>query len=343
MAKKHKVKPWQVTSAQFWSSVPDSLTEWQVRKNGGLTNIVKSLYGNQEAIVDVASVPSKKIKKIKLVQPKLENFTVHRTDIKEVFKLCGVKQDGVLRVVVQPDTHCPHYDEAAVSAYCDFLSYYKPHGLVNLGDFLENESVAPWEPSSAKPRRFVPEIKNARELLGRIGEAAGPQCKYKRFLIGNHEYWLQQYLNLKIPEMFDDIEELGVALNVESLLQLKKFGYDVIPVNEILALGDLNFIHGYYTGTNHAKKHLDVFGVNIMYGHVHDVQSFSGVSVKGIHEAISIGCLRTLNAPFLKGKPTNWSHSFAIVEYKIDGTYTRYVPIMINGKFSFMGKIFGEK
>ena len=91
---------------------------------------------------------------------------------------------------------------------------------------------------------------------------------------------------------------------------------------------------------HHAKKHLDVFGVNLAYGHLHDVQSFTGVSVKGVHEAFCLECLRSLNASFLKGKPNNWSHAFGIVEYRIDGTYTRFVPILINGRFSFNGKIF---
>ena len=85
---------------------------------------------------------------------------------------------------------------------------------------------------------------------------------------------------------------------------------------------------------------MSTFGCSIYYGHVHSVDSYSGVSVKGIHEAMSLGCLRTLQAKFLKGKPNNWSHAMGIFEFRKDGSYTRYVPIIVDGKFSFNGITF---
>lgn len=286
--------------------------------------------------------PITKIKKgvFKPKTPKLTNFTVHDADIKSLFEKANLKQNDIFRLVVQPDTHCPEHDQNAIGVFCQFLEYYKPHGIVNLGDFLEMKSVARWNPSDPSPKRIVPEIKIGISVLSKIDKALGSQCVYRGFLIGNHEDWLQQYLNEKIPEVLDGLEELGTKLTIDELLGLKKFGYETVPLNEILQIGDANFIHGYYTGKHHAAKHLDVFGVNIYYGHVHDVQSHSGVSVKGLHESMSLGCLRTLQAPFLKGKPNNWSHAFGIFEIRNDGSYTRYVPIMINGRMSFNGKIF---
>ena len=164
--------------------------------------------------------------------------------------------------------------------------------------------------------------------------------KYKKFFIGNHEDWLQQYLNLRIPEVIDGLERLGQRLDIESLLGINNSGFDGVPLNAILNVGDAYFIHGYYTGKHHASKHLEVFGVNVYYGHLHDVQSHCAVSVKGLHEAASLGCLRSLDAPFLKGKPNNWSHAFGIFEFQYDGSYTRYMPIIVDGKFSFNGKLF---
>ena len=142
--------------------------------------------------------------------------------------------------------------------------------------------------------------------------------------------------------VLDELQTLGVNLQIQELLGLKKLGYKIIPSNEILRIGNhCHFIHGFYTNTHHAKKHLDVFGVNVYYGHLHDVQQHSTVSVNGVHEAMSLGCLRNTNAPFLRGKPNNWSHAFGIFEFRADGYYTRYVPTIINGMFTFDGKIFG--
>lgn len=339
-SKKFKVEPSEVTSSQFWLTC-QGIKEWDLRKLGGYKGLRDTLYP--------AVASEEGVKKAKLVKPKvfkkqakkpIQNFEVHNIPVAELFKQLKLKDDEVLRVVVQPDTHAPEYDERAVGVFCNFLEYYKPHGLVNIGDYLEMESVSHWENGILKPRRLVPEIKEAKALLEVIGKAAGPQCILKRYITGNHEDWLQQYLTAKIPEVFDGLDELGTSLKFDSLLGLKGLGYEVIPLNEILKIGEAHFIHGYYTGVNHAKKHLDVFGVNLYYGHLHDVQSYSGVSVNGTHEAMSLGCLRTLNAPFMKGKPNNWSHAFGIFEFRADGTYTRYVPIIIDGEFSFNGKVF---
>jgi hypothetical protein len=334
-AKKYGVKPYEVTTAQFWSVAEGKIAEWEIRKVGGFTGIRGLEFPAPLVSRNDIIIPQSQKKTPKYKPPRLENFTVYPTDIRTLFKSAKLKDSDVLRVVVQPDSHVPEHDEHAMTAFCKFLDFYKPHGLINLGDFVENESVSHWEPKNPKPRRLVPEILVAKELLTRIDKAAGPQCIYKRYLIGNHEDWLDFKLTNKLPEVYDGIESLGVAL-----LGLKEMGYRVIPLNEILRLGELHFIHGYYTNKYHAHKHLEVFGVNIMYGHVHDVQSYSGVSVSGVHEAISIGCLRNLNAQFMKGKPNNWSHAFGIVEYTIDGRYTRYVPIIIDGRFSFQGNVF---
>jgi hypothetical protein len=276
----------------------------------------------------------------KPVAQKLSNFHVHETGMAELFERSGLKRDQVLRVVVQPDTHVRNADKAALKAYCKFLDYYRPHMLINLGDYMDMEAVSHWGAKDTSPRRLIQEIRQGIQLLSDIGTAAGPQCKTKKFIMGNHEDWLDQYLTAKVPEFIDGLEELGVDLTIGKLLRLDKFGYDIIPINEILRVGTAHFIHGYYTSATHAKKHLDVFGVNIYYGHLHDVQSYSGVSIRGLHEAMSLGCLCRLDAPFLKGKPNNWCHAFGVFEFRADGTYTRYVPIIVNGTFSYNGVIF---
>jgi len=338
-ARKYKTTPWEVTSSQFWNTVSNDdsaadLTEWEIRKRGGLKNILNLIYGKPKSTPKITKV------KFSLKQKKITNFKVHHSDIGAMFKKAKLKKNEIFKMVVQPDTHCPDHDPDAMSVFMKFLDDYRPHGLINLGDFLEMESVSHWRPNNPKPKRIVPELKIGRKLLNEITDAAGPQCKYRKFLEGNHEDWLQQYLNEKIPEVLDGLDELDINLDLKNLLGLNRLGYDFIPLNEILGVGEAHFIHGYYTGKHHASKHLDVFGVNIYYGHVHDIQGHTGVSVKGLHEAMSLGCLRTLKADFLKGKPNNWGHSLSVFEFQSNGTYTRYSPIVVGGKFSFNGKLY---
>jgi hypothetical protein len=258
----------------------------------------------------------------------------------ELFKAAKLKNEDIFKLVVMPDTHVPEDDKGAVSAFLQFLKWYRPHGLVILGDFLEMESVSHWDPKSAKPRRLVPDVKAAKALLKKIDLSAGPQCLFRRFIIGNHEVWQDSYLIEKVPEFYDGIEELGVSLRIQDLLGLKDFGFRVIPFNEILQVGELHLIHGIFTNTHHAKKHLDTYGVNLCYGHTHDTQQHIGVNVRSVYEAFSTGCLRTLDAAFLKGRPSNWVHAFGVVEFQKNGHYTKTVPHIINGVLSYGAKVF---
>lgn len=328
------VPPCDVTPAQFWTVATGRVDEWSVRKLGGFTGIRAIEFPppanrpRNAVLPQVTPSPARRL-------PQLGNFTVHTTELRELFDLAKLPATGVLRVVVQPDTHVPEHDERAVAAFLAFVRDYKPHGYVNLGDFMEMGAVSHWRPRDDAPKRLGPEVEAANALLDQLDRALGPGCVYKRFLIGNHEDWLDQYR----VERMSELEGLGL-LRVQDLLGLKDRGFRVVPLNEILRLGQLHFIHGYYTNKYHAFKHLEVFGCNLMYGHLHDIQSYIGASVGGVYEALSIGCLRTLNAPFMKGRPNNWAHAFGIVEYRIDGTYTRYVPIIVDGRFSFAGWLY---
>jgi hypothetical protein len=113
----------------------------------------------------------------------------------------------------------------------------------------------------------------------------------------------------------------------------------VIPENHILKINQAHFVHGFYTGASAIKKTLAAIGGNVYMGHLHSVEGTTIVSAQGLMECMSIGCLRQLQAPFMRGKPHSWANSFLIMEmYK--GGYTRYNPIMIDGKFSYNGKLF---
>lgn len=324
--------PSDLRRVDFYANMK-GVTAWNISQLGGYTQLVSTLFN---VPTRTSRTSGSKLPKYK--PAKLTNFTVHNNNMEDLFRDNKLPRDGVFRVVVQPDTHVPDYDRAAVDAMKQFMKDYKPHGYVNIGDFLENDPSSHWAAKDARPRRLVPEILEARQVMDDILDAAGPQCTFRRFLLGNHEDWTNQLLVEKIPEIYDGLEGLGVDLTVEGLLQLRSKNFKIVPINEILKIGSAHFIHGYYTSVHHAKKHLDVFGVNIYYGHLHDVQHHSGVSVNGLHESMSLGCLRTLNASFLKGKPNNWSHAFGIFEFKIDGSYTRYVPVISDGEFSFNGK-----
>lgn len=340
-AKKNKVSVTEVTRDMFFAEARKyGVRKSQIAKMGGFGNIKNELYGVKSKSVQKPIKP-KKEKKLVFKKRQLESFKCHEVDLKKLWKQCGLKQDDVLRTIAIPDSHIPYHHLAAYNSLYQFLSQYKPHAMVLMGDFLECDAVSHWPNDSLKPRRFVPQIQAGIEVLERLEKAAGKQCVLKRYITGNHEIWLENYLQTRIPEVFDGLTELGTDLSIHSLLKLDKFGYKTIPLNEVLRIGDLCYIHGMYTCSSHAAKHLSVFKNSVVYGHLHDTQSHVGISIHGTHEAASLGCLRTLDAPFLKGRPSNWVLSFSLIEYRYDGSYTRYSPHLNNeGVFSFNGKVY---
>jgi len=277
-----------------------------------------------------------KYRKICSRKEQIQGFFRHVLDLDDLFDRAGNPE--ILRLVAQPDTHVKFMFEPAVNAFLKFCQWYEPNIHMIMGDFADCEGIAHWEPHNLAPRRIVPEMKIARALLRKTVEHT-PTCSTRIYLEGNHEYWIQLAMT-RMPEFFDEIEELGIEINLKTLLALEKFGYEMFPLNHLVKIGRAHFTHGIFTQQHHAKKHLDVFKGNIYYGHLHDKQSHNQTSLDGDMEAASLGCLCRLDAQFLKGKPNNWSHNFGIFEFFRDGQYTFLRPDIRNGRLAIMGKIF---
>lgn len=269
---------------------------------------------------------------------KIHGFYLHNLDLAAMFKRAG--NPPVLKMVAQPDTHMKYRDIPATECFLKFLEFYQPDVDLIGGDFLDAEGLSPWPSDDMGPRRFVPEVIEAREWLGRK-VAATRKATTRIYLEGNHEDWINQFLaSGTAPQLHDGLEELGLEINLKKLLDLDGFGYQLFPVNHIVRVGKINLTHGLYTGGAHAKKHLDVLKGNIFYFHVHDEQAVVATSLDGPTEAHSLGCLCRLDAKFLKGKPNNWVHAFGIWEIFPDGSYTFMCPKIINGRMAYNGRVF---
>ena len=118
-------------------------------------------------------------------------------------------------------------------------------------------------------------------------------------------------------------------------------GYKYYTYNEPVKIGKLTFIHGAYATTYHAKKHLDCYGENIMYGHTHDIQRHTLTKLGGTIGAWSMGCLKDMspeNNKWLRGRLHNWNHAFAIVDWFKNGDFKVEVIEIINGKTTLWGE-----
>ena len=314
---------------------PKFMTDHLLRTVGGMEKL-KALAG---APTRTAAEEEKLVKQFHAIcsrKEQIQGFFRHTLDLEDLFKRAG--NPPSLKLIAQPDTHVKFMHRPAMNALLRFGRWHAPHVWLILGDFADCEGVAHWEPNSREPRRIVPEMKIARDLLAEIN-AATPTVSTRIFLEGNHENWIEQALN-RMPELFEGLDDLDLGINVKKLLALEKFGYNFFPLNHLVQIGKAHFTHGSFTQQHHAKKHLDTYKGNIYYGHLHDIQSHNQTSLEGHMEGASLGCLCRLDAHFLKGKPNNWVHAFGIFEFFPDGTYTFVRPTIFDGKFSFAGVVF---
>mgnify|MGYP002725704696 CR=1 FL=1 len=242
------------------------------------------------------------------------------------------------RGVIIPDQHFPIHDEKAVNVVLKCIDIIKPDTFINLGDVGEWESVSAWKYKGKKlpPLEYqLPlidkEIEEVNKGLDLFDEVLSDCDKY--MCEGNHDDWLNRFVE-RYPYMTD--------YTFKEACMLKERGYKFYEYNKPLKIGKVNFIHGAYATMYHAKKHLEAYGSNIIYGHVHDVQRHTLTKLdSGTIGAWSMGCLKDMSREknrWLRGRLHNWNHAFGIIDWFDNGNFRLDVVEIINGKTTLWGK-----
>lgn len=246
-------------------------------------------------------------------------------------------QRGRLRVVAGlPDFHLPYRAGAvfapSAKAALKWCADNKPDEIVLMGDFLDLSSISHW--NKAFPGRIKNEFLSRDFLAGNMALDIVQKMTSKTiYMKGNHEKWLDDYA---------DADPHGHAeiLSLETNLRLYDRHIDLYPENAVYKVGEANIIHGWRTGVYHARLTAAEAMAPIFYGHSHDIQCFS-LSKRPSGDPIiahSCGCLCDQNPAYMRNKPNRWAAGFLILYVRDDGSFTYYVPQIINGSFIFAGK-----
>ena len=243
------------------------------------------------------------------------------------------------RGIIIPDQHYPLHDKAAVNCVVKAIRKIKPDVFVNLGDVGEWESVSAWKYKDKKlpPLEFQLPIVNEDIRLVNKGLDIWDEvldevkCKKKYLLQGNHDLWLDNFSN-KYPYLSN--------YSFFKACKIKERGYKYTEYNLPIQIGKLTFFHGAFATTYHAKKHLETYGENVMYGHTHDLQRHTKTFAGGTISAWSLGCLKDIekDEDWLGGRLTNWNHAFAIIDWYKNGNFTVNVVEIINGITTLWGE-----
>ena len=160
-------------------------------------------------------------------------------------------------------------------------------------------------------------------------------CKERHMVEGNHDDWMNRFV--------DEHPYLADTYLFKNAIRLKKRGWIYHPNSDFLKIGNLNFYHGnQFAGIQHTRNHLMRLGENLMYGHHHDIQQSSVTHLYGQKSAWSIGCLKDMSKEqnaWLGGRPHNWSHAFAVVDFYDKGHFTVHVVSIVDGKTSLWGEV----
>ena len=252
----------------------------------------------------------------------------------------------IKRIVLLPDFHHPHHAKLAVNAVFQFVKWFKPDGINLLGDAMNMDFANHWKRKEQDFAYFRDVTVKGnyddfdREILTPLEKLLPRHCE-RVYMGGNHEDWVN-IITRKDTHLKGSVEP-------ENCLRLKERGWIWIPYIDnnrrgIKKYGKLLTFHGIYANKYHAQKTAETFSKSSAYGHTHDIQSYTKITVdddRGFHTAQSIGCLCNLSPEFMKGRMNRWVNAFGVIYVRDDGMYNLYVPVIINGKFVFEGKIFG--
>lgn len=245
--------------------------------------------------------------------------------------------------------HVPLHDKAAVKCALRAIEIIRPEIIIHIGDLAEFEGASHWKwrkkkrpPLEYQLRDIDRDIADANAMLDRIdavAEASGVQKKY--FCQGNHDEWLDRVVE-ENPFLATTSHRFGTGYKFEDAMSLHKRGWKFYRLGDMLKIGHLYFYHGYsVSGIYHARQHLLKMGVNVMYGDKHDIQNASITHIDSQKSAWCIGCLKRLDRDaneWLKGKPHNWGHAFATVDW-FGKDFSVNVHRIIKGRVSVHGEL----
>ena len=237
----------------------------------------------------------------------------------------------IKRIIILPDIHMRTTVPKPYQLVKRFIKEQKSDEIVLLGDFMDCSALSHWNKDKKRPMeglRYKKEVALANKELDFLEK----HTKKITYLEGNHENWVEQYLD-KTPEMEGLIE-------LPKVLKLKERKIKWIKMNDLYKIGKLYATHGMYTNKYHANKHLSTLGANVVYGHIHRPQSdMMNMKMQKPHQATALGCLCSHDPEYMKNRPANWMNGFGIVYLnETTGSFNLYSINIINDRFIWNGK-----
>ncbi len=240
--------------------------------------------------------------------------------------------------VILPDSHGEHIDVAARDACCDDIAKLNPHEIVMLGDHLDaggTFSTHQRSYTNEMTESYADDCRAANRFLDMIQRRAPRAAIY--YLEGNHEQHVERWAARNFLSHKDACGMLDVY-GPQAVLKLKSRGiryfkrstqYMGLSIPGAIKLGKCFFVHGVSASKHAAATHLARFGANVVFGHIHRIQSVNERTVTSAgFGAWCPGTLAKLQPLYAHTAPTSWSHGYAVQFVAASGQFIHVsVPI----------------
>lgn len=190
-----------------------------------------------------------------------------------------------------------------------FIRDFKPDQIILGGDMHDWTPASHWIANQSiqlDGQNIQRCFKELHQYLLSPLKCVMPKHTKIKYLIGNHEDWLEQTMLL-------NRNGLGYW-RLEDNIDLKKYNMNLFPFNYAYSPNKyFCYIHGVFTIQHHAKKTVETYRKSVFYGHVHDIQTYTAVSpidVGDFYKGASVGCLCKLNPSYAHNKPNRWVNGF---------------------------------
>ena len=243
------------------------------------------------------------------------------------------------RWIVLPDIQIPYEDKRTLKALEAYIADVQKSddpfvGWLQMGDLLDFDEISRWNVGyEASIKGDLAEsfergntfLDRHQALMALSGE------DYQMVMLqGNHD-WRVMDFGKKHPHL---AKHMDFARN----LNLEKRGIRFVQCweeHEMFNKGKAYFTHGNFLNKYHAFKMVDTYGVNIYYGHTHDVMEFPKMTW-GKDKTIvgkSLGCLCVYDMPYMKTKPSNWQQAFSEFYFFKNGYFQEITTKIFRHRF----------
>ena len=286
---------------RLYSENPELITSLDSARSA--IRMIRGAQGKKKEKYAVESLKRKSVPHNPFALPEPESY-----DWSE-YRLTGSKRVGIIN-----DVHIPYHDLQALTSALQYLKSQDIDCLLINGDLLDFYQISRFL-KDPRARSVANELDDTKQFFQAVRNIF-PKIRIV-FKLGNHDERFDHYLMNKAPEL------LGIdSITLEQLLEVKKFGIEVVGSKRPIYLGALTVLHGH-------EFPMAVIGpVNVarglflrakacaIQGHNHQTSEHSETDVRGkLITTWSIGCLCYLHPEYARFN--KWNHGFSVVD--IDG------------------------